>query len=330
MTLRIKAADFENKVRRIISAIEEGKPAEDTLVEIKSEWIKESDKAARRLAGHANAAKGEPLIWIFGVDEKAKLVIGVEAVEMEHWVKSVGKHFDGAAPELILHINIHFEDKTVVALYFDTSRAAPFVVKNPDGGYPEFEVPWRSGTRLRAAKREDLLNLLLPVVTVPQIKILNSEVTLGIRSEEYTGSYLNQPKKTHVWKLIANLYFTPQTKERIVIPHNNCRIQFKTVGYPDLNNLPIKFESTGRSFTIRCAETELIIDGPGSVRLESEIRILNPLGSQNECPEGQAKIRIGIRPSNYGKLIVIEKNLSYNTEQSFLANFFSSGSRWTG
>jgi len=46
---------------------------------------------------------------------------------------------------------------TVVALYFETEKYAPFVVTNPQGGYIEFSMPWRDGTRLRAARREDLV-----------------------------------------------------------------------------------------------------------------------------------------------------------------------------
>lgn len=40
---------------------------------------------------------------------------------------------------------------------------APFVVTASKGGYPDFIVPWRDGTRLRAARREDLLRILVPV-----------------------------------------------------------------------------------------------------------------------------------------------------------------------
>ena len=39
------------------------------------------------------------------------------------------------------------------------------MVKNikSGGGYPEFIVPWREGTRLRAATRIDLLRILIPI-----------------------------------------------------------------------------------------------------------------------------------------------------------------------
>ena len=42
-------------------------------------------------------------------------------------------------------------------------RGAPFVVKGTKGSYPEFVVPWREGTALRAARRDDLLKILVPI-----------------------------------------------------------------------------------------------------------------------------------------------------------------------
>ena len=58
---------------------------EDARVELKADWIDES-KMARRLAGHANAANGEHVLWLFGVDEKAekgRRVPGVQPAELE-------------------------------------------------------------------------------------------------------------------------------------------------------------------------------------------------------------------------------------------------------
>ncbi|KKM61600.1 hypothetical protein LCGC14_1530130, partial [marine sediment metagenome] len=62
-------------------------------------------------------------------------------------------------------VNIRIDDNTVVALFFETKFEVPYVVKNTKsgGGYPEFIVPWREGTRLRAATRIDLLRILIPI-----------------------------------------------------------------------------------------------------------------------------------------------------------------------
>jgi hypothetical protein len=58
----------------------------------------------------------------------------------------------------------------VVALYFDTAVEAPFVIKNEKGGFPEYVVPWRTGTDLRAASRANLLSVLVPIRRLSSLK----------------------------------------------------------------------------------------------------------------------------------------------------------------
>jgi len=64
----------------VIDCVKKGQPNEDFLVELKRDWI-EKGKAARRIAGHANAARGENILWLIGVDEKQG-VIGVNATDL--------------------------------------------------------------------------------------------------------------------------------------------------------------------------------------------------------------------------------------------------------
>jgi hypothetical protein len=59
----------------------------DFLVELKREWILEI-KAARRIAGHANAARGENYTLAIGVDEKQG-VIGADAANLASWYPAV-------------------------------------------------------------------------------------------------------------------------------------------------------------------------------------------------------------------------------------------------
>jgi len=84
-------------------------------------------------------------------------------VELSNWSKSVERFFDGYAPRLVLDANVRSGSDTVVALYFETHQGAPFVVENTKGNYPEFVVPWREGTGKRAARRDDLLRILVPI-----------------------------------------------------------------------------------------------------------------------------------------------------------------------
>ena len=76
----IRAHEIENWVLEIIEQVESGQPNEDYRVELKAEWP-DAKKAARRIAGHANAAHGEPILWVIGVDEK-KGAVGVNNEEL--------------------------------------------------------------------------------------------------------------------------------------------------------------------------------------------------------------------------------------------------------
>ncbi len=161
----MKAQEIELWAREKITAVLSNQPVEDSRIELKTSWI-EPDKAAPRLAAQANAARGEPILWIIGVDEKKRALTNVEPRELTSWYESVQKYFDGFAPVLLDNVNFKFEGSAVAALYFDTEHGAPFVVKyaKPGEGYPQFVVPWRGSTGLRAAKREDLLRILVPIL----------------------------------------------------------------------------------------------------------------------------------------------------------------------
>lgn len=157
----MKPQEIEIWARDIVESVLSGQSVEDSRIELKAQWI-EPEKAAPRLGGHANAARGENILWLIGVDERNNSLTSVDATEKGDWYKSVEKCFDGFAPRLLNDVNFKVNGNAIVALYFDTEIEAPFVVKNPKGGFPEHIVPWREGTDLRAAKRENLLKILIP------------------------------------------------------------------------------------------------------------------------------------------------------------------------
>ena len=154
--------EVEIWAREIVEAVLSNQPVEDARVELKSTLL-DPRRAADRLAGHANAARGTPILWLIGVDEKNRTITGVDPMELGGWYKSVNSCFDGFAPRLSIDSNIRLASSTIVALYFETHQGAPFVVKGAKGGYPEFIVPWRVGTELRAANRAQLLTILVPI-----------------------------------------------------------------------------------------------------------------------------------------------------------------------
>jgi hypothetical protein len=66
---------------RVIESVEAGNSVEETTrVELKAQWPDDVNKAARQIAGQANAARGDPMFWLIGVDEKAG-VIGASSTE---------------------------------------------------------------------------------------------------------------------------------------------------------------------------------------------------------------------------------------------------------
>ena len=154
--------EVEVWTREIVEAVLANQRIEDSRVELKSSWP-EPRKAANRLAAHANAARGTPILWLIGVDEKNCKLTNVAPVELANWRTSVEALFDGFAPRLLIDANVRIGSDTVVALYFETEQGAPFVVEYTRGSYPQFIVPWREGTALRAATRADLLRILVPI-----------------------------------------------------------------------------------------------------------------------------------------------------------------------
>jgi hypothetical protein len=134
---------------------------EDDIVEFKR-VAPDPQKFARILAGHANAARGERILWILGADEDAGFV-GVEGLEWSALWPQVERHFEGAGVLDPVITGIEWQGKGGYAVAFETT-SPPYVVKNPDYGKKAgescaYEVPWRVGTATRTATRTHLLLL---------------------------------------------------------------------------------------------------------------------------------------------------------------------------
>ncbi len=154
--------EIEIWTREIVKNVLANKPVEDSRVELKAIWLY-AEKAATRLAAHANTARGNNILWLVGVDEKNRALTDIDHTELAVWYESVQRWFDGFAPRLVKDVNVRIDGSTVVALYFDTQREAPYVVKSSKGAYPDFIVPWREANRTRAARRDELLSILIPI-----------------------------------------------------------------------------------------------------------------------------------------------------------------------
>ncbi len=323
----VKAQELENRARNIINAVLTGRPVEDDRIEIKAIWIGEVN-AARRLAAHANIARGEPILWLVGLDEKRRVVTGAEPVEMANWLPAVAKHFDGAAPTLLGHLNIHIEDQTITALYFRTDLGAPFVIKNPKGGYPEFEIPWRKGTRLRSAARADLLSLLVPITRTPHVRLLSVQLSLVVTQNNPVVSG-NERGDRFDWKIDASFYITPKSSKAIVFPNLNCIAQFAVSDYSSgVYQLPVVFKPLGQSSTVTCATTETLFFGPGSVCLEAAGSVMEDFRRMSfQLPQGFADIEMIFMPANGVRLIYLVRRLRPVVDDSLIGKIFTGNRR---
>lgn len=274
--------DIESWVYQIIDQVKNGQPYEDSRVELKARWIA-AKKAARQIAGQANAVRGEEILWIIGVDEKNG-VIGAEHEELSSWWPIVKSCFDGPAP-ILSDLILREGDNTIVALYFETGRK-PFVYRNPSfgkeaGQIAELEVPWREGTSTRTAKREELFKILAPAVTLPKFERLYAELR-RIKLKD---------KDNDLWKLSAEVFAHINTTTFIVIPVHSCRtsigtndslnsIKFDelifTTRYQTLrtsgpigSNVTLPMENASK--TIAATPDEIVFYGPGLFFLKGRI-----------------------------------------------------------
>jgi hypothetical protein len=160
-------------VLQIADAVTSGQHIEDSRVELKATWPVDPQRAARRIAGHANAARGEDILWIVGLDEKDGAQ-GATASDTASWWASVAKHFDEATPTL-QDVAVVYGGVTLVALRFECD-AAPFVIATGQGGAVAREVSWRDGTSTRSAHRSELLRMLVPQIARPTFEVLSASV----------------------------------------------------------------------------------------------------------------------------------------------------------
>ena len=207
----MRAIEIESWALRVIDSVKDLRQTEDTKVELKAEWPAPKN-AARRIAGQANSALGDPILWLIGVDEKRGAIVGADMNDFSDWWQQVCVEFDELAP-VLTELAMPVDGKTIVALQFDTDRA-PFVVKNPDGGRVQREVPWRDGTSVRTARRSDLVRMLLPMQHLPAVEVVACFLCYRVaKAAEHFDVTV---------QLRASLYVIPAQGERAVIPWRKC------------------------------------------------------------------------------------------------------------
>jgi hypothetical protein len=309
----MKPRDVEIWALRVLEQISTGGAYETALVELKADWT-EPQKTARRIAGHANAARGNAILWLIGVDEK-RGILGVAPTNLATWYAQVRSEFDHLAPD-VTDVALDWGGLTIFALAFETDRS-PYVVKNPrfgqkDGGSVRFEVPWRQGTSVESATRSQLLLILAPAARLPLVEVLEGQLAV---TRDNAGE---------VWNMSMLIYVTPVTSERVAIAAHRIEASHRAASRPvvgpytgEMAMLPMGSHDGHYAAltqqhnlhpTIRSTNFDLTIDGPGLVKLIAK----HPFQKHEGQPV--AEDRIGtfvIRPAGADVPIVLSATFTH-------------------
>jgi hypothetical protein len=260
---------------RVIEQVQNKEPIEDSRVELKREWI-DANKAARRIAGHANVARGDPILWLIGVDEVSG-VHGAVHNELANWWPAVAREFSEVAPSYMDVVVTPPGSPAIVALQFDTSRY-PYVVRNEvfgvkGGGAVAWEIPWRQAASTRTALRSEVMLMLAGLTRKPDVKVLAAQIDVeSVRVK--TDSALRRLD----WTLQADLFF--MVREEITIPLHTCVLTMRELGQSEplgardksIRLGPRAFPNVidrADSVTVFGTSSELILRGSGLAELSA-------------------------------------------------------------
>lgn len=156
------AREIEIWTLDVLERVAKGNFHEDSLVELKRE-LPDAYKTARRIAGHCNAARGETILWVIGADESLGIT-GFRLEDLAETLPKIWQYFEGEPPTTC-EVSVEFSGPPCTALAFSALRT-PYLIKNPkfgseSGHVIETEISWRDGTRIRTAKRDEVMRLLI-------------------------------------------------------------------------------------------------------------------------------------------------------------------------
>lgn len=213
----MRRIEVETWVQQLADHVRAGHPNEDDRVELKREWPKDHQRAARRLAGHANAAGGAPILWIIGLDA-TEGAVGADFEEVANWWPAVRSRFnDGVEPAMLSHVNVPVEDRVLVGLLFETERAPYVLTLSPPNGSSQLEVPFRTATATSSARRQDLLRMLAPTRTLPDVETV--ECHIGVE-QRVPGS------PSAKWRLTWRIFVVPAFGDHptVVVHRSDLRV----------------------------------------------------------------------------------------------------------
>jgi len=208
---------LEEIVLAAIDHLKDGGASEDDRIEFKRAWPE--PKKARQLAAAANRNRGNPLIYVIGVDDRTgRIQTAPSRIDVASWWAGIEARFDQIAPEMLRHLTVYAgPGEAVTVLLFATDRA-PYVVKAEGGGSPEYEVPLRDGTRTRSAHRHELLRMLVPAVGTPPVVLLDAEVGgQWLAAIEGVDGRPERPEGTHLQGRVT-VFFEHGADGNVLLP----------------------------------------------------------------------------------------------------------------
>ena len=274
-------------------------------MEVKSNFPSEVRRVARQLAGHANAAGGEPIIWIFGLDQETRCVTGVSGVELSDWQNQLRACFDDGVSPQATDVVLEIDGRKVIAMSFETERA-PYMIKSATGGSPELEVPWREGTRTRSANRSELLRLLVEKIDNPSFEILAAAFKLNFIVDKVG----NQTTQCIHAETRLRLYIYSSSPKTISVPAHHVQIQNSILD----GTMPWKARSigfgAGSSQFVRGGSDEFMFSGPGRVDL-IQAEWLHPREIKSPI---NSKIEVSLPLREQGYMVNLEVQMSLKRE----------------
>jgi hypothetical protein len=276
----VRPNQIETWAYRVLEAVQTT-AFEDARVELKRSWPTDHRSTARRLAGHANAARGEPILWLIGVENDGS-IRGAAPEKTSDWWAQVTAHFGETIHPSMQDVILREADAMVVALAFETDRA-PYVVKVKEGA-SELEVPWREATRVRSAKRRELLLMLSEAIQLPQVEVRSADASAIVR--QGATELVELEVKTVC-------YFDVVPDHAVVMPFHRCQVRAsaEAEGWQDLAPGAL-FKAGEGSGAVHARSTphDLTLTGPAMVDIYAWGQIAKPLGEPTSDLDGSVEM----------------------------------------
>ena len=301
---------------RTVDQVRAGQLVEDAQVELKRVLPADPYKAARRVGGHANASRGQPVVWIIGLDEDEG-VTGADKAELSDWWPQVQRYFDDLPPELLLQpMNVPVEGDdgerlTVVALAFDTSRLPFVVTAKGQAGPIQREVPYRDATGLRSAKRSDIIRLAVPASRPPEVSVLYSSVVGGSEPFE-PGRYRNPLQYEWILKLVC--YFIPSSPVAVVLPSHESELRLICESQGFDAQVPHRLNYFKGGVHVQESGKDLVFTGPGRFAVQC-----SPVPLTLQASEDLGPMHIAFRsvPIGSDQPITVRSTVHYDDRGEF-------------